>query len=166
MVVNITNSKIKNINKKIVAGALVFSLATVPLTGCVKNETFEYTVNEQGEYVASGKIEYNLIKTHCFLVIENSDYDAIEYYIVDEIKNYARQHELIGVSYIDIFNNQVVFDTRANGNRKILVCNKLEDYLYATNSIKASYTKEEVEIIFEQLKEDYIKENVKQKVKE
>ena len=53
---NIKNGRIKNMNKKLIATALAFTLVTVPLTGCEGYETFEYTTNEQGEYVASGKI--------------------------------------------------------------------------------------------------------------
>ena len=162
---NIKSGRIRNINKKLIAGALVFTLVAVPLTGCEEYESFEYTTSEQGEYVASGKIAYNLLKTHCFLVIENSSYDVTEYYIADEVGHYIRGVRR-NTTYADVFNNRTVFDCNAAGNRKILVCDKLEDYLYATNNIKASYTVEEVKLIFEQLKENYLKQNNKELVKE
>jgi len=165
MVVNIKRGRIKNISKKLIAGALVFTLVAVPLTGCEEYESFEYTTSEQGQYVASGKIDYKLLKTRYFLVIENSGYDVTEYYLAKETRHNNRYGPSY-TTYADIFSNQTVFDSRSDGNRQILVCDKIEDYLCATNNIKASYTVEEVKSILEQLKENYLKQNNKELVKE
>ena len=154
---NIKKGKIRNINKKLIAGALVFTLVAVPLTGCQENEGFSYEINVQGEYIALGNVEYDFLKQCLFLVVENSKYDTIEYYIVKENTIFY---------YVDIFNNKTVIDKNREENRKILVNEKLSDYLYATNNIKASYTVEEVKLIFEQLKENYLKQNNKELVKE
>jgi len=163
---NIKKGKIRNINKKLIAGALVFTLVAVPLTGCETKtyENFKYSINDQGQYVASGKIEYNLLKTHCFLVIENSTYNVTEFYIANKINQNCSPSSTV---YIDIFSDQIIFDPGTkNDNRQMLVCDKIEDYLCATNNIKASYTVEEVKLIFEQLKENYLKQNNKELVKE
>lgn len=162
---NIKKGKIKNINKKLIAGALVFTLVTVPLTGCEGYEEFEYTTNEQGEYIASGRIGYRTLKDCCFLAIENSTYSIVEYYIADEIKHNGRYSPTYS-TYEDIFSGQQIFSTKDSNNRKILICDVLEDYLYASNNVKASYSIEEVEVMFEELKENYLKNNGKQKVKE
>ena len=163
---NIKSGKIRNINKKLVAGMLTFALVMVPLTGCETKtyENFKDSINEQGHYVASGKIEYNLLKSHCFLVIENSTYNVTEFYIANEINQNCSPSSTI---YIDIFSDQIIFDfVPKNDNRQMLVCDKIEDYLCATNNIKASYTVEEVRLILEQLKENYLKQNNKELVKE
>lgn len=152
---NIKNGRINNINKKLIATALAFTLVAIPLTGCAESENFEYSTNEQGQYVASGNVEYDFLKQCSFLVVENSKYNTIEYYIVKENTIFY---------YSDIFNDKNVIRQNGEENRKILVCDQLGDYLYATNNIKANYTKEEVELILSQLKEEYLK-NEKIKVK-
>lgn len=161
----IKNGKIKNINKKLISGALVFTLVMVPLTGCEGYEKFEYTTNEQGEYVASGRIDYELLSGYYFLVIENSTYNVVEYYIADEIKHTGVYSPTYS-TYEDIFSGQQIFTTKDSDSRKILICDDLEDYLYASNNVKASYSIEEVEAMFEELKQNYLKNNGKQKIKE
>ena len=47
----IEKGKIKNISKKLVTGALMFSLVMVPLTGCdsISIDNINYSTNEQGK---------------------------------------------------------------------------------------------------------------------
>lgn len=160
---------IKNINKKILAGALSLALVTSGLVGCSTTElnSFEYTTDEQGQYVVSGTIDYECLSSRYFLVIDNPDYNTVEYYIGSKGGIYSRW---TGNSYYynNILNNKRVFSEESlkqEKNRKLLVCEQLDDYLYATGNIKASYTVEDVEQILEELKTGYEKENSKQLVK-
>lgn len=163
-----SKGNLNNVNKKLLAGSLVLIMLGSSFTGCSDKEinTFEYTINEQGQYEATGIIDYSELVNYCFLVIENCDYNTLEYYISKETSHYARY---VGSwhTYRNLFTDQEVFnDNETDSTRKILYCEKLENYLYATNNVKANYAKEEVEQIFEEMKEFYLKENNKQLVKE
>lgn len=76
------NGKIGNINKKLLAGALALTFAATSLTACSEESgKFDYSVNEQGVYEVAGTIDYQKFKYCSFLVIKNSSYDILEYYI-------------------------------------------------------------------------------------
>ena len=158
------NGKIKNINKKLLTGALVFTLISTSFVACSAEGKFDYNVNEQGEYEVSGTLDYNNLKKCCFLVIKNNTYDTNEYYITYKTTNYYRG-TITNHEYYDVLNNQLVFDTKANSSRNILLEENISDYLYATNNIKSTYTKEDVEEILDQLRQNYINKNNKQKAK-
>ena len=160
-----SKGKINNVNKKLLAGGLALIMIGAPLTGCTEENIFEYTVNEQGQYEVSGVISYSNLDDYYFLVIENSGYNTIEYYIASK----EMYTSLTGNYFVykNIFNNQRVLKTNVDDDtRKMKFCEKVANYLYATNDIKANYTKEEVEQILEGMKENYLNENNKQLVKE
>ena len=164
-----SKGKIGNVNKKLLVGSLVLTMLVTPLTGCSVGYTnFDYSVNEQGVYEVSGIIDYELLKDYYFLVIENSNYNATEFYICERV-TYYRNNRPVGYNYKDVFNNKSVF---ANENkdvehvREIVFSDSVENYLYATKNIKANYTKEDVEKILEGMKESYLNQNNKQLVKE
>jgi len=145
-----SKGKINNINKKILAGALAMTLVMVPMSGCALEEyvKFEYSVSEDGEYESSGKVDYELLKKYEFIVIENKTYETQEFYICEYVPTYIGRVNvklLSDQSYINVFNNKTVFKVDT-------------DQKY--------YTVEDVELIFEGMKENYLKENNKQLVKE
>ena len=103
----------------------------------------------------SGVISYSNLDDYYFLVIENSGYNTIEYYIASK----EMYTSLTGNYFVykNIFNNQRVLKTNVDDDtRKMKFCEKVANYLYATNDIKANYTKEEVEQILEGMKENYL----------
>lgn len=158
----LNNIKIKNINKKLLAGALSFTLLTTGLVGCSTDMSdFNYNVNEQGEYEISGTIDYNLLKNYYFIVIENTNYDTTEYYICKKISTGG----VVGPSqaiFYNIFSEyDDVYSDGTSATRKLLFEDMVANYLYATNNIKANYTKEDVEQILQGMTENYLKENNK-----
>jgi len=164
------NGKIKNINKKLLTGALVFTLISTSFVACSDESRFDYSVNKQGEYEVSGTLDYNIFENCYFIVIENIAYDTNEYYITYRSTNYYRATP-ISHKYTNVLNNQLVINAEIDspeidGSRNILSEENISDYLYATNNIKGTYTKEDVEEILEQLRQNYINKNNKQKVKE
>lgn len=163
----IKNGVVKNINKKILSGAVALTLLTVSLTGCTsqKYQKFEYSVNEQGEYQVNGTIDYELLKNCWFLVIDNPKYNIKEFYICDGIYHWAKYSEDC-YSYANIFNNQEVFNPKKDGNRSIIFSTKVDEFLLAYNNVKANYTKEDIEQLLEQMKNNYEKENNKQLIKQ
>jgi len=165
-----SKGKINNINKKILAGALAMTLVMVPMSGCALEEyvKFEYSVSEDGEYESSGKVDYELLKKYEFIVIENKTYETQEFYICEYVPTYIGRVNvklLSDQSYINVFNNKTVFKVDTD-QRKMIYSETLENYLYSTDNIKKYYTVEDVELIFEGMKENYLKENNKQLVKE
>lgn len=157
---------VKNINKKLVSGLLVLTLTTTGLAGCVQYNNFDYSVTEQGEYQVSGVIDYELFKNYRFIVIENKENNTNEFYICKAkhiIPTYTRHYYV----YFNVFNNEKVFDeNKADGTRNLICFATLENYLYATNNIKKYYTIDDIEQIFNEMKENYLNENNKQLVKE
>lgn len=155
--------KLKNINKKILSGTLAMTLVMVPMSGCTDFNTFDYTVNEDGQYEVSGNIDYELLKDYEFVVIENKEYATTEYYLCKKFHTVGRGP--YSEWYLNVFNDQQVFSTKAQEERNLVYSEDLENYLYATNNIKKNYTVEDVELIFEEMKENYINSNNKKLVK-
>lgn len=175
---NLKKGRINNINKKLIAGALTMTLVMVPMSGCARPNSidehytgFEYTVSEDGRYEATGKIDYQLLKDYEFVVIENKTYDVTEYYICKYIFVNNSDFDFANFGdqvYTDIYNNQIIFKIMhpVDNAKRMIYSEKLENYFYATNNIKKNYTVEDVELIFSEMKENYLKQNGKQKVKE
>ena len=154
---------IKNINRKLITGALALTLITTGLASCSgENIVFDYSVNEQGEYEVNGNVSYERLDKCRFVVIENTSYNVMEFYICKYVAQPGS-----GIysypNYFNVFNGQRINDN--SNSRKIVHSEILEDYLYATSNIKANYTVEDVEQILEEMKQNYLKQNNKQLVK-
>lgn len=168
----INKGKIKNINKKVLAGLLTFSLVPMIFSGCEERDQFTYSINEQGEYVVEGNIEFDLLKNYYFIEIDNVQFQTKEFYIAERRKIAGRYGVVLGYYYIDIFTQNEVFRKTSNGDnfdsessRVFINELELEDYLYGLNNVKGSYTKEDVETILNSIKEMNIKPNDKQLIK-
>ena len=163
----INKGKISNVSKKILALGLTFALIPTAFAGCDKDEpvNFEYSTNEHGQYQMSGTIDYELLKKYCFIVVKNSTFETKECYICER-QDSRYYGSILNSKYINIYNEQVIFDTNGETVRTIIFESEIEDYLLAYGSIKSNYTKEDIDLLFEQLKETYEQIDNKQLVKE
>ena len=156
---------VKKINKKLVSGLLALTLTTTGLSGCVQYNNFDYSVNEQGEYQVSGVVDYELFKNYRFIVIENEKNNMNEFYIC-KAKHFTPTYGRHYYVYIDVFNNQKVFnENKIDDMRDLVTFETLENYLYETDNIKEFYTIDDIKQIFNEMKANYLKENSKQLVK-
>jgi len=157
------------INKKICVGALMLTLLTTPLTGCSNSNTFQYSTNEQGEIVATGTIDYDVLKKCYFIQIEKTIeidgkcYKKSECYIAKkQTSRYGQIHW-----YYDILTEENVFSGDfVDEGEQITKEIKIEDYLYAFEKIKNSYTTDEIEILIEDMKKEFVDLEEKKLVKE
>jgi len=164
----INKGTIKNINKKLLASTLALTFLTIPLVGCSKS-TFEYSTNEQGEVVATGTVDYDVLKKCYFVQIEKTieidekNYKKSECYIAKkQASRYGQIHW-----YYDILTEKNVFSNDfADEGEQITKEINMEDYLYAFEKIKNSYTADEIEILIEEIKKEFVVTEEKKLVKE
>ena len=164
---------IKNINKRFIASGVALTLLPSVLTGC--SAGFKYNEGDNHQIVASGTISYDYLKECYYVEIENPDYDKTEYYIAER-KEYHPYNSPNWYEYIDILTGKKIFQrmkdensyyiensTDYNSSRFMKKEIKVEDYLFSENFIKHAYNVDEVNQIFDAIKEN---EQSKKLVKE
>ena len=120
---------VKNINRKILAGGLAFTL--ISSAGCSIIDSVKYKKDEQGYIVGiDGTVSYNTIKNGCIGHVTNEVTGQKYYTIIYEY----------GLAEYDIFTGQKM------GLKYIYYksCLGLSTYLNAINKIKDEYTEEEL----------------------
>lgn len=132
------SGNIKNINKKLIAGALVFTLVSVPFAGCdsVSIDSINYVTTEQGN---SFTVNRETINYCSFYRVYNNKVDK-EYYTI------AFKDEFNGsyfVKYYDIFTKEEIKYSE-NSFKSIMPVN---DYLEENDMVKEVYTSAELEEI-------------------
>ena len=170
----IKKGKIRNINKKLIAGVLTISLITIPLLGCselkvVNNSTI---VQENSKNVAN----FNKIKNSYFIVIKNSENDMLDYYIAERINYYeGTSNKINGHIYVNLANGINVFARRVDAyygdamsysrSKDLVLIDEisLEDYLYNLDMIKDMYTEKDIDEILIYMKQEYLNEKNNQK---
>ena len=132
---NIKNGKIKNINKKIVAGTLVFVLVAVPLTGCnaVSIDDIKYIKNEQGYVQSIDSIRKDTLKYCGIYKVRNIKEDKL-YYTICLRDDFNGTYE---VKYYDIFTGEEL----KHSNYSFHLVEILDEYLVED---KETYKEEEL----------------------
>ena len=147
----IKNGKIKNLNKKLIAGALAFVLITVPLSGCVSIEDINYTKDESGYRDGiDGAVSYDFLKRCRFCKVENKITGESYYTIGFGVSDYR------WIEGYDIFTRQ---DFR-KGDFGLDIYDSVQMWLENLNMVKDEYTEEELREILNIFIE---KQNVKSK---
>lgn len=157
---------IKKISRRKATLSIALSLLPSVLTGCSPNR-FSYDSNEKNEIVANGTINYSVLKECFFIEIENPDYDKIEYYIAERRSSGGLFNVREYYYYDDVSTGKRVFQRETNKNtyyksdldnnassRLLNKELKVEDYLLSENFIKNAYTIDDVEKIFDAIKEN------------
>ena len=151
----IKQGRIKNINKKILAGTLALTLLTCGLSGCTSIKDIEYRRNEQG-YVdgIESNVNYKFLEKCRFCKIENKITEETYYTIVYNASNYR------WVEGYDIFTGQNLFE----GSYNLEIIDSVKQWLNNLNMVKDEYTEEELKEILNKFIEK--QEKNKQLVKE
>jgi len=156
-------------NKKLIkytSSITALALALTLNTGCSSTTKFQLTYNKKGEYTASQNsyinnkniTKYYVIETYSNLTNESKIYIA---YPNDDIIYYSRETGANYCQYINIFNNTSICfsDNNSNDNITFIKETPLIDYLNSYDLVKARYTYEDMQNIYETILEDYIFED-------
>ena len=135
----IKSGKIKNISKKIIAGALTFALVTIPLTGCdsISIDSIQYVTNKDGE---SKYLISNEVLEYCsFYKVYNNKTNEGYYTIgLQDVWN-----DSLLIKYYDIFTKEEL--TPASFAIKSLA--SVKSYLTEDEVINNEYREEELKEI-------------------
>ena len=144
--------KIKNINKKLLAGILGFTILTTPLglTAC-------------GHELNETKNRYEDVNDYVVITLETKNGKTI--WLTEEIFDIWK-----GNKYYNVLNGEEIFiiigDKSQIEGVELVSKEKLQQYLIGYDCVQNSYTKEEIEDLFERIKTDfYTEEKAKELVK-
>ena len=142
---------------KLAPCALAFSLATISLAGCGYNN-FSYVIDaSEGEFVAEGKIAYELLKNYKLIELKLLNGEN-KLYIVSKqsVTEGVYLNSTYGAYYKDIFTREAVYDSR-NENQHLELINEYElvDYLLTYDEVKGNYSIEDIERLYNKILEDY-----------
>ena len=167
----INKGTIRNINKKLISGLLIVSLAA-PLAGCDSKENtgsyswLEYKKDDSGAFVCNDVMTYEQIRDT--KVIELG-FDGRQTVYLAYLIDYSTALSNRSRTYYNVFGGQILYvkpddDTELT----ILYEANLVDYLVSYDKVQDTYKEEELKKILEQIKADYEiqKEKDKQLVKE
>ena len=139
--------KIKNINKKLLAGLLGTVMLTTPLglTAC-------------GSELKENNNSYETINDYYVLTLETGNGKTI--WLTDEISYYGPKGKMY--SYYDVFTGEKIFSdvngTSGTTGVELLDRDNFQQYLVGYDYIKKDYTKAEIAVLFDKIKEDFYKD--------
>lgn len=134
-----SKGKINNINKKLIASALVLTLVSTGLTGCsdVSIEDIRYVQNEQDSKPGiSGTVNYETLKYCAFYKVYNNKTNE-RYYTIALQDAYNGSYM---VKYYDIFTGEQL----NYSDYAFKSIDTVENYLVDLDIIKQEYTEQEL----------------------
>ena len=135
---------IKNINKKLLAGILGTVILTTPLglTAC-------------GSELKENNNSYETINNYYILTLETGNGKTI--WLTDEISYYGPAGKTY--KYSDVFTGEKIFvdvNGKSGTSGVVLISrDNFQQYLIAYDCVQKNYTKEEIEELFDKVKEDF-----------
>jgi hypothetical protein len=127
---------------------------TISLSGC---GDFSYSTNSNGDIVVEGTIEYESL-LNGYKIIEVELVGKKDLYFAK--KDYERNKTIVDI-YVDVFTDKKICD---EDSTNIISVHNLHDYLLAYEEVKDEYSIDDIERIYNKIKEDYYSEE-KEKVK-
>ena len=134
------------------------------LGGCSKD--FSLKKEEQKIIVQEDSNIYNSFLEKCSVVeAQNNKINEIDIYII--YKNASKDLPVTIKECIDIFTGEVLYttDNIISGEYRQIKETSLFDYMITLNLVKENYSKEDIENIYNKIKEAYEFENDKELVK-
>lgn len=148
-------SKIK-FNSRLLASLLTASLVTTNVTGC-SNDKISYVVTDEGKKEIDGTVDYKYLK----------DFQVIKVCVFGEERTYVATKKLeatkkgksiwVGDCYYDVLDGKKICCSNNNYNSNNIIFRKainIDDYLIYYGEVKEKYSKEDIERIFEKIKQD------------
>lgn len=158
--------KFNNINKRLISGMLGGVMLTTPLTltGC---NSYEYVTEEDGNiYLDSDKMfSYNDVKDLHVINVKTKINENLYLVYIDKYFFAG-----IPVDYHDVFTGKEIIRNNSNGvvtteGVELLSDEKIEQYLISYNMLKESYSVDDLEELFEKIKQDAYSDNNKELIK-
>ena len=166
---DIRQGKIRNINRKIIAGTLVFSLASSIVIG---NTVLNHIKLERQKYENfTGVASFEKLKKCFFVEIYDELNETTEYFIAEKYEIFNENVEAIKYTYFNLLDGKIFFvdginynlDYSQTGSKTILNEVKLEKYLYNFGMIESMYSDKDVGNLLEQMKKIDFEEKNKTK---
>ena len=158
--------KINNINKRLLAGVLGGIILTTPLTLTACN-SYEYVTEEDGSIKLDPNRMYSYNDVKDLRVINVKTKINEKLYLV-----YSESYFFTGipVGYYDTFTGKEIIHNNSDGvvtteGVELLSEESIEQYLISYNMLKESYSVEDLEVLFEKIKQDVYSDNNKELVK-
>ena len=145
--------KIKNINKRLIAGMLGGIMLTTPLTltACF---SYEYVTAEDGSRMLNPDkmYSYNDVKKLHVINVKTKINEKI--YL-----SYIYYASGVPINYCDVFTGREIIHNNNNGDTitegvELLSEESVEQYLISYNMLKESYSVEDLELLLEKIKHD------------
>lgn len=166
---DIRQGKIRNINRKLIAGTLVFSLASSIIIG---NNVSNYIKLERQKYENfTGVASFEKMKKCFFLEIYDNEEQTTGYYIAEKNEFFNEKGELFEYAYLNLLGRKNVFTYKVDNNvcypqtttKTVINEVNLEKYLYGFGMIENMYSDKDVEMLLEQMKKINFNTKVKTK---
>lgn len=148
--------KIKNINKKILAGILGVTMLTTPLglTAC-------------GHELNETKNSYEDVNDYFVITLDTKNGKTI--WLTEE-EQFFGPGLSNGCNYHNVFNGEKIFYTEDDKSQiegvELISKENFQQYLIGYDCVQNSYTKEEIEDLFQRIKTDfYVDEKEKELIK-
>lgn len=145
--------RINNINKKVFASLLSFTMITTSVSGCAETKA-------QSKLQEDDTISYDSL-TGCYKIVELDVMGETKIYLARESINIpVRTYNPVFTYYYDAFSNTLLYSEKngvatTNDSNVILVSkNNVKDYLLHYDMLQESYTSEELEELLDKIKED------------
>ena len=167
---NINQIKIRNLNRRLIAGVLTFTIAGTVIKGF---DTAKYISNfgitRNMEVIAS----FDKLKECYFVEIYNLDDNSTQFYIAEKIEILDEKNENVGSLYLNLLDGRNIFVQNIPFNmlntfsidygKSIVNEISVEEYLNNSELVKSMYTKGDIKFLVEYIKKTNYKENKKTK---
>lgn len=152
-----------NIRTRLTTGITALALTcSLGLNGCTTiNNRFTFTAGENGSFVAAENsyIDNNSINNIYVIAVKNNISKEKEIYITRKVVvEYKRSTRQDYISYTNIFNNIEIYnikDEESKHNLEIIEETPLFDYLLAYDLVKSRYYYDDMQEIYNIIKENY-----------
>lgn len=148
--------KINYMSRKMIALALAGIAIMTPLTAC------NYSKNENGEVELSSAFDYSIVRKFEVTCLKVKGKEVL----------YLTRHHGAGCKYYDIFTDKLIYHNPEHNEgehfdeMEFVSSEGLIQYLIIYNKLKANYNKEDLEELYENIKNDYYSEIEKVKTYE
>ena len=174
---NFCKGKIKNINKKLITGTLVFAL-TATLCGCTKDFNYSREI-KNGKYsvVVTGDIDWKTASNLKLLQLKVLDKNVLFLARCYEKKINENNTKKIIYEYYDVFEDLKIIDLveeknqlskkieHQNDNVQFIKEEPLKDYLEEEKFKRKSYSVDELKEIYKIIEQNYEFEDTKKIIK-
>lgn len=152
--------KIKNINKRLIAGLLGGVILTTPLSFSSCSPRFNYQTEK------NGNIHLNNYEMFPYEIVYKLEIVVLEVHGKESI--YLGEDKFSNLIYSDVFTGITIYDDQSDKKTsgvKLISHEIIEKYLISYGMLKDGYSKKDLESLFKRIKNDYYSEKSKELVK-